>query len=310
MSDDYLGWGPVSHSNTDPDITNSPTAHETRILEEFLDHYGTPDAIPTAEAARQLMSLCNDSRQGIVAAVDKGESVSWLLWGTGTEMPRHQPAILRLLEAIRALPELEMTDEQRLMWWCKDRFEQWRDLRAFDILWFESWEMADISITACFVLRYGRGRNMEASNMFRRINAFNAHHLAMYPPDCVISNELSRAFQVLVVTLEQDPWNHGPPTQPVTSLNVDVHALVPFLEISGDVIFSLMDQCDLSMVELPKSSDHNLWNGDSNFSMARWEFWKERLRWIGEQNELMEMTRYEAHRMVQLMHDIEQRGSA
>jgi len=43
--------------------------------------------------------------------VDKGERVSWILWGAGTEMPRYQPAILKLVEAIRVLPELYRTEE-------------------------------------------------------------------------------------------------------------------------------------------------------------------------------------------------------
>jgi hypothetical protein len=71
---------------------------EIRILGEFVDRYGTPHAIAVDEAARNLMSLCNDDRHGGI--VDKGELVGWLLWDVGIEMPRYQPAILRLVEAI------------------------------------------------------------------------------------------------------------------------------------------------------------------------------------------------------------------
>lgn len=44
--------------------------------------------------------------------MDKGERVSYLLWDTAIEIPRYQPAVLKLVEAIRALPELERTEEQ------------------------------------------------------------------------------------------------------------------------------------------------------------------------------------------------------
>lgn len=44
--------------------------------------------------------------------MDKGERVSWLLWDAGIDMPRHQPAVLELIEAIHALPELERSEEQ------------------------------------------------------------------------------------------------------------------------------------------------------------------------------------------------------
>lgn len=55
------------------------------------------------------MSLCNETRQG--AVVDKGEHVSWWFWDAGIEKPGYQAAILNLVEAIRALPELERTEE-------------------------------------------------------------------------------------------------------------------------------------------------------------------------------------------------------
>jgi hypothetical protein len=46
------------------------------------------------------MSLCNDARHGGI--VGKGERVDWLLWDVGIEMLQYQPAVLKLVEAIRA----------------------------------------------------------------------------------------------------------------------------------------------------------------------------------------------------------------
>jgi hypothetical protein len=45
---------------------------------------------------------------------------------------------------------------------------------------------------------------------FLNANAFNAHRLAPYPPESPRSNELGRAFRLIIFTLEQDPWNHIP----------------------------------------------------------------------------------------------------
>jgi hypothetical protein len=67
--------------------------------------------------------------------VDKGERVSWLLWDAAIYMPRYQPAILKLIEAIRALPELERTEEQIRTGRFEDKLETWRSLEAFTNIW-------------------------------------------------------------------------------------------------------------------------------------------------------------------------------
>jgi hypothetical protein len=121
-------------NHPDPDDEDPPTLDEIRILQEFVDRYGTADAIPAAEAARNFMSLCNDDRHGGV--VDKGERVGYLLWDVGIEMPQYQPAILKLVEAIRALPEIERTEEQIRVWRFKERLQRWIDMEAFDEIWF------------------------------------------------------------------------------------------------------------------------------------------------------------------------------
>lgn len=84
--------------------------------------------------------------------------------------------------------------------------------------------------------------------------------------------------------------------------------MVPFLEIAGHIIFGFVGKKDLSLLEKLKLSCSNLWHGDSSFSMDRWEFWKKRLRWVSEQDELMERTRVDARKLVQLMQEIEQQN--
>lgn len=84
--------------------------------------------------------------------------------------------------------------------------------------------------------------------------------------------------------------------------------MVPFFEIAGHIIFRFVGKRDLSLLEQLKKSDSNLWYGDSLFSLERWGFWKTRLRWISEQDELMERTRADAQKIVQLMQEIEQQN--
>lgn len=136
MRDDYTGWEKFSHP--DPDEADPPTADEINILREFVENYGKPNAIPTGDAARFIMSLRNEDslikergRQG----VDKGERVSWLLWDAAIEMSRYQPAILKLVETIRGLPGVDRTEEQVRTSRFQDMLEKWRNLEAFEEIW-------------------------------------------------------------------------------------------------------------------------------------------------------------------------------
>jgi hypothetical protein len=55
-------------------------------------------------------------------------------------MPRYQVAILKIIEAIRALPGLDRTEEQINKGQFSDRLERWRSLEAFDDIWSETWD--------------------------------------------------------------------------------------------------------------------------------------------------------------------------
>ncbi|RLL96001.1 hypothetical protein CFD26_103305 [Aspergillus turcosus] len=116
--------------NPEPDEKDPPTLDEIEILREFVESWGTPRAIQADTAARRLMCLCTENHQG--ENVDKGERVAWLLWDVGIEMPQYQPAILRLVEAIKALPTLDSTEEQIRTWRFKEKSERWRKMEAFD----------------------------------------------------------------------------------------------------------------------------------------------------------------------------------
>lgn len=158
MRDDYTEWERFTHP--DPDEEDPPTLDEIRTLREFCERYGTPNAIPANDAARDIMSLADedhvvDERQNPV--VDKGERVSWLLWDAGIEMTRYQPAVLKLVEAIRALPELDRTEEQIRTGRFDDKLERWRNLEKFENIWSDTY-LSEWPTTPLTTLEYYLGK--------------------------------------------------------------------------------------------------------------------------------------------------------
>ena len=132
MRDDYTEWERFSHP--DPDEEDPPTLDEVQTLREFAETFGTANAIAAEDAARQLMSLVDEGR-----VVEERQNNVVLLWDAAIDMTRYQPAILKLIEAIRALPQLERTEEQIRTGCFEDRLETWRSLEAFDYIWSETY---------------------------------------------------------------------------------------------------------------------------------------------------------------------------
>ncbi|GFF36554.1 hypothetical protein IFM46972_04925 [Aspergillus udagawae] len=123
--------------NPEPDDEGPQTLEEIRVVREFVECSGTSHEIKADDAARSLISLCHDTRQ---VGFDKGERISRLLWATGIEMPQYQPAILKLVEVIKALPQLERTKEQIHTRQFEQKWERWRDMEAFDEIWWKTWQ--------------------------------------------------------------------------------------------------------------------------------------------------------------------------
>lgn len=86
-------------------------------LREFVEQFARgPNATnPAASnvAARQLMSLADEDSEVRWEHADKGKRFGYFLSETGTNTPRHQPAISELVEAIQALRGLDMTTESK-----------------------------------------------------------------------------------------------------------------------------------------------------------------------------------------------------
>ena len=62
---------------------------------------------------------------------------------------------------------------------------------------------------------------------------------------------------------------------------------------------------DNKSTEYLKYPDSNLWYGKPRYSKERWAFWKERLEWISQQEELLKNTRDISHMIVNSMEAIE-----
>ncbi|KAJ5707575.1 hypothetical protein N7488_007376 [Penicillium malachiteum] len=316
MRDDYTEWECYTHPDPDED---PPVLEEIQIVRDFVERYGTSDPIPANDAARKRMSLVNEDRvieEREDPVVDKSNRISYLLWDVGIDIPRYQPPVLKLVEAIRALPELERTEDQIRAGRFEEKLKAWKSLEKFDYVWnmtnMTYTAYADSSIIDRWPVRHGL-YPFYGSDEYHNAHAFYAHHLATYPPEPeTYSRELAAAFRLIVFALEQDPWNHADqpeiyvPTDHIQMLNSDVHYMAPLFEVCGQVIFGFIGKYDLSVVEQLKLPGCNLWQGDSSFSMERWGFWKTRLRWISEQDKLMERTRDDARRIVHLMQETEQ----
>ncbi|KAJ9312470.1 hypothetical protein DTO271D3_7331 [Paecilomyces variotii] len=208
MRDDYTEWERFTHP--DPDEEDPPTLDEIQTLREFCERYGTPNAIPANDAARDIMSLADedhvvDERQNPV--VDKGERVSWLLWDAGIEMTRYQPAILRLVEAIRALPELDRTEEKIRTGRFDDKLERWRNLEKFENIW---------------------------SDTYLKQDPWNYSRPVQPPSPTYLERHNLRDLR------------SGP--DHIQMLNTDVHLMVPYFEIAGHIIFEFVGKRDLSLL--------------------------------------------------------------
>jgi len=112
--------------------------------------------------------------------------------------------------------------------------------------------------------------------------------------------------------------------------------MVPFLKIAGHIIYRYLDREALSRrFKETHQENHRdntrefwqvlasevkptragpeypdaclLWHGDVWLTRDRWAFWKQRLVWISEQNELLQRTRDDALMLIQLMQEIEGR---
>ncbi|KAK3491766.1 hypothetical protein B0T13DRAFT_477631 [Neurospora crassa] len=311
---------------------DTSTPEEVSALREFVQAYHTPSAL-NAETARKLMSL-NEDHVPCDGDFDKGRRIAWLLYDVGIQMVQYQVAILVVADAVMALPRLDATPEQEVRF-GKKKLERWRKLEDFwYYCWNERWDRYN-------EFRYGNG-----IGGYITANAWVARHLVLHSPDFYYISELGLAFSRMILALEKDLWNYPDVEEgdevvirsrkdyTIATLNTDVHALVPFLVIAGDIMYRYTDREMIArrFAEAGQEnhvhntrefwqrfstnrSERSLWKAEKKVDQdewptrERWAFWKKRLVWISEQTELLQRTRDEAVMLVQLMTEIEGRGA-
>jgi hypothetical protein len=107
----------------------------------------------------------------------------------------------------------------------------------------------------------------------------------------------------------------------VTNLinQIELHALAPWFEISGGVLYSFIDRKYLDGFEKAKFPGSKCWKGGKWWTMERWNFWKERLRWISHMHvmtedqrgrDVMNSIREKARELEGMMQLIEEQPSA
>jgi len=130
-TEDWSGFG-LMDPTLEEDIS---TPEEATAVREFVQAHNTASPVDAEEAAR--MSL-NEDRIPCDGLLDKGERGTWMLWDVAIVMPQYQIAVLVLVDAIRALPQLDATPEQEARFGKK--LELWKTLDKWDDIWHRLWE--------------------------------------------------------------------------------------------------------------------------------------------------------------------------
>ena len=121
-------WHCYGKMDIDAEMTNPD---EVLALREYLEGITVP-----SEAAKRIMDLRED-KIPVDGNWDKGLRISWFLWEAALEFTKKQPAIVDLVDAIRAMPELEMTAEQRQR--LGGKWVKWRDLQDYDMIYMDAY---------------------------------------------------------------------------------------------------------------------------------------------------------------------------
>lgn len=137
MDQQYADWDYFFYPLPEDGDEDPPTWHEIRTLREFVERFDSDEEIPADDTARRLMSLCDEDQQVKERRefANKGDRVSWLLWDLGMFMPQYQRAVLKVVEAVRALPVLERTEDQIRAGNFANSLLRWNRLEKFEEIW-------------------------------------------------------------------------------------------------------------------------------------------------------------------------------
>ncbi|ROV97353.1 hypothetical protein VMCG_06918 [Cytospora schulzeri] len=214
------------------------------------------------EAARLLLSPRDPAIDP--NGLEKGPGISWLLRHVAMAKPQHQPTILALVDAVRDSGSGYELDTFADIW-VSDYFCNVNPILSLLPIFFSPIGR-HVSNTRLALgrseFRYPCDRyDGFGSPWFVVANALKANYRVRHPQQCEHETfEISMALELIILTLEQAPWDHMPPDchgpygmtdtfsheSLIISLNTSIHAVAPFLEIAGEVIYRFVTKTQFS----------------------------------------------------------------
>ncbi|KAI1655409.1 hypothetical protein F4813DRAFT_367801 [Daldinia decipiens] len=245
-----------------------PTRNEANALRELLrgniSHEEAATRFTSDVAASRSADVANGSLWGV-----------WmLLQETAKKYPEHHAKLVKLVDAIRQLPDLVIKGETAV---------KWPELPKMAEVWGEN--------------VYDRDE-LAYSEEHIAVTAFTAQLCARQLVDA--DDFLAMAVRDFYAAFEQTPAEAADVKgDNVRLLNVNVPIAAQWILHAGEVIYNCEESFNL------KSSD-GLWTGNPGFSWGRWKLWKERAEWVsGLERVVRQETIDMAKKMVEKMSQIE-----
>ncbi|KAI0843922.1 hypothetical protein F5Y00DRAFT_249876 [Daldinia vernicosa] len=245
-----------------------PTRNEVNALRELLR-----GNINHEEAATRFTSDIAASRSADVASGSLW-GIWMLLQETAKKFPEHHVKLVKLVDAIRQLPDLVIKGETAV---------KWPELPKLAEVWGEN--------------VYDRDE-LAYSEEHIAVTAFTAQLCARQLVDA--NDFLSWAVRDFYAAFEQTPAEAADVKgDNVRLLNANVPIAAQWILHAGEVIYNCEESFNL------ESSD-GLWTGKPGFSWGRWKLWKERAEWVSGLDRVVRQETIDiAKKMVEKMSQIE-----
>ncbi|KAI1095397.1 hypothetical protein F5B19DRAFT_441391 [Rostrohypoxylon terebratum] len=245
-----------------------PSRNEASAIKELLLGNITPE-----DAAVKITSDVGASRNA-----DAARGALWgpwkLLEDTARKFPEHHEKLVKLVDAIRQLPDLVVRGETVV---------KWSELPKLAELWGEN--VFDRDDTAY-------------SEEVISIIAFTAR---LCGHQLVEANDFLSAAELDFYTAFEKTPVAGTPLKAhdVQLLNVNVPIAAQWILYAGEVIYN----CEATFSLRDRDG---LWSGQPGFSYGRWKLWKERAEWVSGLNGVVRQETIDAaKKMVEKMSEIE-----
>ncbi|KAI1210680.1 uncharacterized protein F4807DRAFT_422263 [Annulohypoxylon truncatum] len=245
-----------------------PTRNEANAIRDLLHGNINPE-----DAAVRLTSDINASRSA--------ETAKGALWGpwklledTARKFPEHHTKLVKLVDAIRQLPDLVIRGELAV---------KWSELPNLAELWGENVFDRDESAYSEEVIS---------------IVAFTAQLCARQIVDA--NDFLSAAELDFYTAFEKTPAaGSALKADDIQRLNINVPIAAQWILHAGEAIYNCEGTFSLEARD-------GLWTGQPGFSYGRWKLWKERAEWVSGLNGAVRRETIDvARKMVEKMSEIE-----